>query len=148
MANDVFAPLTVPGLLDLLNAVVEALDIPRPGSPGARGVRDRILSERAGEARIVLAWVLGDHAGAGEAAAHLRKRLVQRPVGGYLTLDQVYDARIARMAAAEPANGSAPVDGQAALGRPEHVSALAAGRPSPLTDALACGVVSVDSRNG
>jgi hypothetical protein len=148
MANDLFAPLTVPGLLDLLNAVVEALDIPRPGSPGARGVRDRILSERAGEARIVLAWVLGDHTGAGEAAAHLRKRLVQRPVGVYLTLDQVYDARIARRAAAESENGSAPAAGLAPIGSPEPVTPLAIGRPSPPTDTVVCGSAAVEGQNG
>jgi hypothetical protein len=74
---------------DALAAVFEALDIPHGATVGDQEIRDRILLERAGHARVMLASVLDpDRAGHPDvewSVGYLRARLAEHPATGYKT---------------------------------------------------------------
>ncbi|WP_035838665.1 hypothetical protein [Kitasatospora azatica] len=89
MAQDQFAPLTIPALLDLLEAVAEALDVPSIGSPDPMEAGEQILRDRTLEAMVAVMRVLEEHSGAGAAAAELRKRLALLPLNGWPTMSPV-----------------------------------------------------------
>lgn len=83
----------IPGpVRDLLAAVLEAIDLPRPATVGDTEAHDRLLNTRAFHARIMLRSLLDDgpvldldwH------AAYLREQLAKHPIAGYVTADQVH----------------------------------------------------------
>ncbi|MDQ1037244.1 hypothetical protein QFZ75_003660 [Streptomyces sp. V3I8] len=87
-------PLPEP-VRDLLNAVLEAIDLPYPATTGGAEAHDLLLSKRAAHVRIALRSVLGkDGPSLGLAwdAAYLRERLAAHPVTGYVTTEQAHVA--------------------------------------------------------
>jgi hypothetical protein len=77
----------------LLAAVLEAIDIPHPATFGHQDAHDRLLNDRVMYARLALRSTLGDAElapamGPAWDARYLRERLANRPVTGYVTVDQ------------------------------------------------------------
>jgi hypothetical protein len=71
-----------PAHLDLLTAVLEALDIPSPATGGDVQAHDQILKDRVMDAVLALRGVLrGDDPG--WSADYLRARLAEQPPTGY-----------------------------------------------------------------
>lgn len=79
---------------DLLTAVLEAIDIPRPATVGGDEPHNRLLNARAMHAKIALQNLLDDGPDLGPAwsAKYLRERLAEHPVTGYVTADQAHAA--------------------------------------------------------
>ncbi|MFJ5027784.1 hypothetical protein ACIQB5_06745 [Streptomyces sp. NPDC088560] len=73
---------------ELLEAVLEALDIPHPATVGDSEVHARILLDRVMDARVALEGVLRRGDDAGWSADYLRARLTERPATGYRTWGQ------------------------------------------------------------
>lgn len=97
------AELDLSAATDALAAVLEALDIPNAATTGGQEIRDRILVERAGHARLMLATVLGqDTHDPAWAVAYLRERLAGHPATGYKT----WDERMAELDAAGRIEGA------------------------------------------
>ncbi|MFD9211613.1 hypothetical protein ACFVY9_00555 [Streptomyces sp. NPDC059544] len=67
----------------LLEAILEALDMPYPATIGDTEVHDRILNDRVMHARIALKGVLRDGDDAGWSADFLRARVAELPATGY-----------------------------------------------------------------
>ncbi|MFD0417296.1 hypothetical protein [Streptomyces sp. NPDC127108] len=67
----------------LLEAVLEALDIPKPARVGDGEVHDRILLKRVMHAWIALEGVLQRGEDPGWSADYLRARLNEHPAEGY-----------------------------------------------------------------
>ena len=89
--------------LDALAAALEALDIPNAATVGDQRIRDAILVERAGHAKLMLTSVLGQDAhDPGWAVAYLRERLAEHPAEGYKT----WDERMAELDAAKQIEGA------------------------------------------
>jgi hypothetical protein len=79
---------------DLLAAVLDAIDLPHPATTAGIEVHDRLLATRVVHARIALRTILDDgpDLGAAWSARHLRERLAEHPVTGYVTVDQAHAA--------------------------------------------------------
>jgi hypothetical protein len=89
--------------MDALAAVLEALDIPNAATMGGQQIRDKILVEGAGQARLMLATVLGhDTHDPAWSVAYLRERLAGHPATGYKT----WDERMAELDAAKRIEGA------------------------------------------
>jgi len=74
---------------DALATVYEALDVPHAATVGDQRIRDAILVERAGHARLMLQTVLGrDQHDPVWSIAYLRARLAEHPATGYRTWDE------------------------------------------------------------
>lgn len=70
-----------PEVLDLLAAIREALDVPLSALTDAdERTRARILNERAGVARIVVAGILDQGHDVASAAAYLAERTAETPI--------------------------------------------------------------------
>lgn len=67
----------------LLEAVLEAVDIPHPATIGDEEVHDRILNDRVMDARVALEGVLRRGDDPGWSAEYLRGRLAEKPATGY-----------------------------------------------------------------
>ncbi|MEV1011676.1 hypothetical protein [Streptomyces sp. NPDC049881] len=82
--------------VELLRAVLEALDIPFPATTSGEVAYHRVLADRAGHARRALSSALDGPAPLGWAweAAYLRERVAEHPPTGYVTTDQA-DAALA-----------------------------------------------------
>lgn len=95
--------LDVSTAADALAAVLEALDIPNAATVGGQEIRDKILVERAGHARLMLQTVLGQDTHDPQwAMAYLRERLAEHPATGYKT----WDERMAELDAAKRIEGA------------------------------------------
>lgn len=71
-------------VLDLLNAVLEAIDIPNPATVGDSEQHDAVLNERAMHARIALQSVIEDRTpGIEWTTSYLREQLEECPPTGY-----------------------------------------------------------------
>lgn len=68
---------------ELLQAVLEALDIPAPATVGDGEVHDRILLDRVMDAKVALQGVLRRGDEPGWSADYLRSRLAEKPATGY-----------------------------------------------------------------
>lgn len=78
-----------PAAVNLLAAVLEAIDLPYPASMGGQEAHDRILNERVMHAKLALRSVLDDGSlGLDWDAAYLREKLADHPVKGYVTTEQ------------------------------------------------------------
>ncbi|MFE1882641.1 hypothetical protein [Streptomyces diastatochromogenes] len=78
-----------PAVVNLLTAVLEAIDLPYPASMGWQEAHDRILNERVLHAKLALRSVLDDSSlGLDWDADYLREKLAQHPVKGYVTNEQ------------------------------------------------------------
>lgn len=89
--------------IDALYAVWEAIDLPHGATVGDQETRDKILTERAGHAKVMLAAILGGEHPQPDPAwsvAYLRDRLAEHPAAGYKTWDE-------RMAELDAARGFA-----------------------------------------
>lgn len=90
--------LDVSTAADALRAVFEALDIPNAATTGGQVIRDKILVERVGHARLMLATVLShDTHDPAWAVEYCRERLAEHPAAGYKT----WDERMAELDAAK-----------------------------------------------
>ncbi|MDW8807437.1 hypothetical protein P1P68_22275 [Streptomyces scabiei] len=67
----------------LLEAVLEAVDIPSPATIGDGEVHGRILADRVMDARVALEGVLRRGDDPGWAGEYLRSRLAEKPATGY-----------------------------------------------------------------
>jgi hypothetical protein len=66
--------------------VLEALDIPHAATAGDQETRDKILTERAGHAVVMLKSILGgDTFDPAWSVGYLRERLAGHPATGYRT---------------------------------------------------------------
>lgn len=93
-------------LLDALRAVLEALDVDGGATVADGEIADRILLERAGHAKVMLAGILGRDpiADVAWSTAYLRARLAEHPATGYRTWAQaVADLKTAQAASPDPA---------------------------------------------
>lgn len=68
---------------NLLQAVLDALDIPSPATVGDSEVHDRILLDRVMHAKVALEGVLQRGDDPGWSADYLRARLAEKPPTGY-----------------------------------------------------------------
>jgi hypothetical protein len=69
---------------DALAAALEAIDIPSAATVGDQRIRDEILVERAGHARLMIATMLGhDTHDPAWAVEYCRERLAEHPPAGY-----------------------------------------------------------------
>lgn len=69
---------------ELLQAVLEAIDIPAPATVGDAEVHDRILLERVMHVKVALRSELqGDPVGIEWTTEYLRERLAEHPPAGY-----------------------------------------------------------------
>ncbi|MFR0359069.1 hypothetical protein [Streptomyces sediminimaris] len=69
---------------DLLAAVLEAIDIPRPATIGDQEAHDRVLNDRAMHTKIALANLLEGHPlGVEWTTQYLRERLAEHSATGY-----------------------------------------------------------------
>ncbi|MCT9078815.1 hypothetical protein [Streptomyces fulvoviolaceus] len=68
---------------DLLQAVLEALDIPAPATVGDAEAHDRILLDRVLDAKVALEGVLRRGDEPGWSADYLRSRIAEKPATGY-----------------------------------------------------------------
>lgn len=76
-------------LLDALRAVREAIAIPHAATVGDQEVRDRLLVERAGHAKVMLDSILDcPWSDAMWDVQYLREILANFPVQGYKTWDE------------------------------------------------------------
>jgi hypothetical protein len=90
-------------LLDALHAVAEALDVDPGATVGDGEIADKILIERAGHARAMLAGLLGRDPipDVRWSVAYLRARLAEHPATGYRTwVEAVADLKAAQAASA------------------------------------------------
>ena len=67
----------------LLEAVLEAVDIPHPATIGDGEVHGRILADRVMHARVALEGALRRGDDPGWSAEYLRGRLAEKPATGY-----------------------------------------------------------------
>ncbi|MEV6833628.1 hypothetical protein AB0N17_03695 [Streptomyces sp. NPDC051133] len=82
-----------PAVVNLLSAVLEAIDLPYPASMGWQEEHDRLLNERVMYAKLALRSALDDCSlGLDWDADYLRERLAQHPVQGYVTSEQAQAA--------------------------------------------------------
>ncbi|UXY28557.1 hypothetical protein [Streptomyces sp. HUAS TT20] len=82
-----------PAAVNLLAALVEALDIPHPACMGGQAEHDRILNERVMYARLALRSVLaGNTLGIEWDTNYLRERLAEHPPTTYVTHEQAQAA--------------------------------------------------------
>jgi hypothetical protein len=72
-------------LRQLLEAVLQALDVPRPATIGDEEAYRAILENHAMHARIALRGVLEQGDDPGWAADYLKARLAEKPATGYRT---------------------------------------------------------------
>jgi hypothetical protein len=78
-----------PAVVNLLSAVLEAIDLPYPATMGGQAAHDRILNERVMHAKLTLRSVLDNSSlGMDWDANYLREKLAQHPVQGYVTNEQ------------------------------------------------------------
>ncbi|MFF9582472.1 hypothetical protein [Streptomyces achromogenes] len=80
---------------DLLTAVLEAIDLPHPATYGGSQVHDRLLAARVMHAKIALRCALGLDGTPMDLrwdVQHLRERLAQHPITGYVTAPQAHAA--------------------------------------------------------
>lgn len=68
---------------DLLDAVVDALDVPAPATVGDESTYRRVVADRAMEACTAVRAALADDVPVPHRAAYLRDRLAAQPVDGY-----------------------------------------------------------------
>lgn len=72
------------GERDLLEALLEALDIPSPATVGDSEVHDQLLIRRVVHAKVALRSALEGHPlGVDWVAQYLRERLAEHPPTGY-----------------------------------------------------------------
>lgn len=92
-------------LLDALQAVHEAIDIPHAATVSGDEVRTQILTERCGHAAAMLGALLAEDSWADWAwsVAYLRARVGEHPAAGYKTWEE-------RMAELEAARHASPED--------------------------------------
>lgn len=81
-------------VLDLLAAVLEALDIPNPATVGGTEAHDRVLNNRVVHTKIALRDILEEGAPLGVewTTRYLRARLAETPPVGYVTSAQAQAA--------------------------------------------------------
>ncbi|MCZ0207925.1 hypothetical protein OZK63_21165 [Streptomyces sp. UMAF16] len=80
---------------DLLTVVLEAIDLPHPATSAGTEVHDQLLADRVVHARIALRGALGldgPRMGLAWEVQHLRERLAEHPITGYVTAAQADDA--------------------------------------------------------
>ncbi|MET8803581.1 hypothetical protein [Streptomyces sp. NPDC004546] len=78
-----------PAVVNLLSAVLEAIDLPYPATVGWQEAHDKILNERVMHAKLTLRSVLDNSSlGMDWDANYLREKLAQHPVQGYVTNEQ------------------------------------------------------------
>ncbi|MGW5427900.1 hypothetical protein ACWET9_11870 [Streptomyces sp. NPDC004059] len=83
-----------PAVVNLLTAILEAIDLPHPATVGWQGVHDKLLNERVMYAKLALRSALGDCSlGIQWDTDYLRERLAEHPPTGYVTSDQARAAR-------------------------------------------------------
>ena len=106
---------------DALEAVREAIDIPSPATVGDGEVYEKILLERVGHVRVMLASLLDTGRCAPPdipwSVAYLRDRLAEHPAAGYKTWDEaVAGLRAAEAAKAEHAAATCEMCGASGAG--------------------------------
>ena len=85
-------PTLAPAVRDLLAAVLEAIDLPHPATVGDTDAHHALLADRAMDAVVALQCVLHRSDCAEWSADYLRGRLAEKPVTGYVTVDQAHAA--------------------------------------------------------
>lgn len=79
-------PIPAGAARDALQAILEALDIPNGATVSDQEIRDKILIERAGHAKVMLQSLLGaDTHDPAWSVAYLREQLAKHPAQGYTT---------------------------------------------------------------
>lgn len=89
-------------LLDALQAVLEALDIPNPATIGDEEIHREILAGRVRHAVVMLRSILKDHSGVAWSTEYLRGCLAEHPAEGYKT----WNERAAELHAARESDGA------------------------------------------